>query len=239
MRFYLLLLALLLGLQLSAQKKELLKSVSLDACECIKKAGPDQDFETTLGLCMLKAASPKADELEEALGLDLSDLNNYERLGELLAPSLMAHCPEFMDYLMQAVESGEIDLDADNSEEAEEESPSFGQWSDIAGRENIPAYGGPENKKILTEPIPNTSGVGLKPLSVKGKITEVRNGLINEVHLRTAQGETVIFYLESDVSGRERLIKGQEVGITYKNVERFHAALGQSQSVKVIVGVGW
>lgn len=221
-----------------AQKKELLKSVSLDACECIKKAEPDQDFETTLGLCMLKAASPKADELEEALGLDLSDLNNYERLGELLAPSLMMHCPEFMDYLMKAVEDGDIDLNSDTVEaESTEEAPSFGQWSDIAGRENIPAYGGPENKKILTEPIPNTSGVGLKPLAFKGKITDVRSGMVNEIHLRNTKGETAVFYLEMAVAGGERLKKGQEVSITYKNVERFHAALGQSQSVKVIVGV--
>ncbi len=237
MRFYLLLFALFLGLPLSAQKKELLKSVSLDACECIKNANLDQDFETTLGLCMLRAATPRAEELEAALDLDLSDLNNYERLGELLAPSLMMHCPEFMDYLLQSVDDGEIDLDTDNTEEAEEESPSFGQWSDIAGRENIPAYGGPENKKIITEALPNTSGVGLKPLSFSGKITEIRSGMVNEIQIRNSEGETAIFYLETAAAGSERLKKGQEVRIVYKNIERFNAAVGQSQQVKVILAV--
>ncbi len=229
-------------LPLFAQKQQLLKSVSAEACACIQKASPDDDFETVLGLCLLKAASPRSEELEEALGLDLTDLSNFEKLGELLAPSLMMNCPEFIAFIEQLAVEGKLDLsdtdtDTEEEDDEEEESPSFGQWSDIANSELLPTYGGPENKSFILTHLAHTTGVGLPPLRLVGKITDFRPGLVTELNFLTDEGERLLCYLDAAVPGQALLRKGQAATLTYRFENRYHAGQNEEQRVRIVTRI--
>lgn len=243
MKILLLNLFVLLSFTLFGQRDALMKDVSLSTCECIKNADENLGFEMMVGLCLLQGASPRAEEIEKELGLDLSNVDNYEQLGELLAPSLIDNCPEFLSLMMDAAADGSFDLEDDDDEVAPDtpatEDREVEKWSDIGSgsTQSKPAYGGPENKNFITTPLENTNGSGLSKPKVKGKIVAITEGLVNEITLSGPGKQRLVLYLDSPLQGVDKLIKGKTVELTYQEKSHFHAGEGKKVLVKVITKI--
>ncbi|MEL6356852.1 MAG: hypothetical protein AAFQ37_07995 [Bacteroidota bacterium] len=228
---------------LFAQQEELLEELSTTTCECIKETDSTVGFEMTIGLCMLQAAGPKSDEIKEHLGIDLSDLDNYEALGEAVAPALMTNCPEFMTLMMEAAADGDLDLSDDEEEDLgwdelldDEE---VEEWSDIDGAQDddLPEYGGPDYKEFITSDIPDTNGSSLPKPTIEGGIQAINEGLVNEVVVKDREGKLQYLYLTNEVSGWEKLKAGAKVKLTYISKDWFHAGKGQREQVWFITSV--
>lgn len=235
-------LTILLSFNLFAQKDKLMKELSLSACECIKDADESVSFEMKIGLCLLQSASPRADEVKEVMGIDLSDMNNFERLGEELAPSLITNCPEFMSLMMDAAADGSLDFEGEEIElddEIEPEGSNGETWSDMEGEasQSEPDYGGPENKKFITVPMENTNGSGLIKPVVRGKIYSVKKGLSNEIVLEGPDKKKHTLYLTTPLENANKLAKGKTVVITYREKSHFHAGSGKKMVVKMITKI--
>lgn len=246
MRLLLLSLFCTLSFTLFSQRDALLKDISLVTCECIKNANEAVGFEMKIGICMLQAASPRSEEISKTLGIDLSDLTSYEKMGEILAPSLIANCPEFMTLMMDAAASGEINFDSDDDEmifEEEVEEPfsteNGNSWSDInsASVSEAPEYGGPENKKFITVPLENTNGSGLIKPVVSGKITDVSGGLSSEITLAGKDSQVYVLYLTTQLANVNKLKKGKSVTLTYQEKAMYHAGMDKRTPVKVITRI--
>lgn len=230
------------------QRQELLDELSAGTCECLKDANPDASFEMTIGLCMLQASGSRSDEIKDVLGIDLTNLDNYEALGEAVAPSLMANCPTFMTMMLEAAGNGELDELLDDDEEIEEvpgwdelfeeEEGGEGEWSDMeAASDGDPEYGGAELKEFITSELENTNGSGLTKPTVAGSVKTVTAGLANEILIRDEGGQSRTLYLTRQVPGSEKLKKGARVVITYRSTMMYHAGNGRDQAVWVITKV--
>lgn len=235
MKLLLINLLILISFNLFAQRDELMKELSLSACECIKEADENVGLEMKIGLCLLQSSSPRMQEIKDVMGIDLSDMNNFERLGEELAPTLVANCPEFMTMMMDAAADGTLDLD----DEQESEESNEDTWSDMDSdaSQGQPDYGGPENKKFITAPMENTNGSGLIKPVVKGKIISVKKGLSNEIVLEGPGKEKHTLYLVTPLENADKLKKGKTLVITYQEKSHFHAGSGKRIVVKMITKI--
>ncbi|PHI21787.1 hypothetical protein CEQ90_00435 [Lewinellaceae bacterium SD302] len=216
---------------LAAQREELIDEISEETCECLKVADPAADFEMSMGLCAVQAASKRTEEVEEVLDIKMTSMDQFEKLGQVIASSLVENCPYFVEKMMEGIENGDFEL---NEEEPAE------VWSDMDAAAEAtarPEYGGPENKEFITGPIPNTNGSSLAKPMVKGKIKSVREGLSNEITLKGEDGQTYRLFLRNNVSNAGLLKKGAELNIGYRIQKTYHAGEGREMEVLVITKV--
>lgn len=217
---------------LAAQRQELIDEISDETCECLKEADPDTDFEMSMGLCAVQAASTRTEEVEEVLGIKMTSMDQFEKLGEVIANSLVENCPYFVEKMMEGLENG--DFEPEKDEEPTE------VWSDMDAAAEAtarPEYGGPENKEFITGPIPDTNGSGLARPMVAGKIKSIKEGLSNEITLKGNDGETYRLFLTNKLSNAGLLRKGAELKVGYRIQKVYHAGEGREMEVLVVTKI--
>lgn len=115
-------------------KEKLVEKISQGTCACIsKKDITKENFETTLGLCMIQDFSKYEKDVEKHYGKNvISDETKMEALGRDVGIYMATNCPTFLSIVMENMED-EVD------EIAEEEERLFvtGIFSDLKSEQFI------------------------------------------------------------------------------------------------------
>lgn len=88
-------------------KEELINKLSEETCTCIKgKEFTKDNFELTLGLCMIEGVSKYEKDVKKFYGdKPLTDKGMMEKLGEAIGEKLVFTCPEFLVLVQQMDDS--------------------------------------------------------------------------------------------------------------------------------------
>jgi|GEM_PF-6245899 len=102
-----LLLISLLLFTVGASAQDVLDKVSDLTCECIEKKVEknmaSDKLTMVLGLCMLESSSSYKKEIKKKYKIDLTDQNEFSKLGELLGERMATRCDKFMEIVFTMV----------------------------------------------------------------------------------------------------------------------------------------
>ncbi|GAB5553479.1 MAG: hypothetical protein Sapg2KO_30700 [Saprospiraceae bacterium] len=112
------LLALLLGLPFLAFAQETaLDKITEATCGCMSGKDLTQmekaQFEQELGMCMFTAASPLMEQLQKEEGIDISNPDNFQKVGEKVGQKLATGCPTLFAKMLELY-SEEVEMPADS-----------------------------------------------------------------------------------------------------------------------------
>lgn len=92
-------------LLMSQNREALLSKMSDETCACIKETIPKgatpEELQMKIGLCFLPLADKYSKEIKNDLGIDMTKMDGFEKLGETLGMQLSLECPYFLDLLME------------------------------------------------------------------------------------------------------------------------------------------
>lgn len=208
---------------LSAQQDSLLQIIATQSCTCIKTTDTEVDLEMMIGICLLDASTPHKAAITQQLDLDLDNVDNYQTLGELVAPYLIESCPEFQTLML------------DEAAEKDEQE----RWSDIEGPAVVtkPKFGDPGNKQFITTPMPNTNSVGISKPKLTGKIKFIQLGDRNTVGVKVKRGKLHTLELPKGLVGHSKLKKGKVVTLVYKVLRPFNSSEHEVDLVKLVTKI--
>lgn len=90
---------------MSQNREALLDKMSDETCDCIKESIPKgssaEELQMKIGLCFIPLTEKYGDGIRDHLGIDMSKMDGYEKLGETLGMQLSMDCPYFLDLLME------------------------------------------------------------------------------------------------------------------------------------------
>ena len=120
------LLLMLVATTLSAQ--DVIDKVSDETCSCLEKRLTNDkkdasQIEMVIGLCMMEAGGRHKDELKEKHGIDLTSIENFEKLGELIGEHLAETCDKFIEVLFLLMDDDDSEIRAGILSELEEPAP--------------------------------------------------------------------------------------------------------------------
>lgn len=91
-------------LLMSQNREALLSKMTAESCSCIKETIPKgaapEELQMKIGLCFLPLTEKYGDDIKNHLGIDMTKMDGYEKLGETLGMQLSLECPYFLDLLM-------------------------------------------------------------------------------------------------------------------------------------------